>query len=287
MDTDTKWAMNEVLPNIKHNLEKQALVPVSHSKLSLLLSCPKAYNYTYVDKIERKDADGVIDTNVGTFIHEVLEKVVPALYIRKKTNMSEPLDMDLIWASIINSNTKRPLTSLELDKAEEMRDNVYDIATRVVDMLLQEHLNVEVEYYIGLDKGLKSFKKQHFTQTFIHGYIDLFGVSTNNPKCLLLDYKTYARGSETDSKVREQLEIYAILLFLKYPHIQYIEAGVAYIPDNLIVTVPIMRDELRNMLTRYELKVDKAIDTLRKEYDVAKPGTHCKWCSFKYKCTSK
>lgn len=282
------WALTKVLPQIKDNLEKQALLPVSHSKLNLLLTCPKAFEYAYLNRIERKDADMVEDTNVGTFIHEVLEQAVPALLMNRKLNsvVKIGLDLDLIWAHVLNNEKKRPLTSIELDKAESMREATYAIAERMVDFLVKNNLDVEVEFYIGLDKSLKSFKKQHFTQTFISGYIDLFGISAKNPTCLLVDYKTYSRTNDTDAKITDQLNIYAILTFLKYPHLQSITAGIAYVPDNFIVTNPIERGDLPKLLTEFEHKIHKAIHTLRTERGTMKPGVHCKWCSYKYACSA-
>lgn len=283
MDDTLFWVYNTVLPELRDNLEKQALVPVSHSKISMLLNCPKSYEYAYVSRSPAEDSEGIIDTNVGTFIHEVLERAVPVRLNNIKLGMS--YDFDLIWASVLNNKQKRPLTSLEIEKAESMRDNTSAVVESVIDLLTHNKLDPEVECFIGLDKELKSFKKQHYTRTFIHGYIDLLGISPTNDAALILDYKTYSKNNDTDAIVRDQLEIYAILLFMKYPHINRVRAGVAYIPDNTINISIIDRSELRTMVTHYRDKLNRALEVISTEKGIAKPGVHCRWCSFKYLCS--
>lgn len=282
---DTGYFIKEYMIPIKDTLLKNTLAPISHSKLSTLLSCPKAFDLTYKKKEKRKEPEDVIDTNVGSFIHEFLERAVPALWTNNKANRET--DLDLIWANVLKGKTKRPLTSLELLKADGMRDNTYNIAHKIVNMINKDNLYVEVEYFVGINSQLNSYTKGSYLNTLINGYIDLLGISDNGHKCLLIDYKTYAQGDETDAKVREQLEIYAILLMLKYKHINEIEAGVAYIPDDLVVTTTIYRNELEDMLKRYTSKLNNAVQVLKTELGVPKPGIHCKWCYYQYMCTSK
>ena len=104
---DTGYFIKEYMIPIKDTLLKNTLAPISHSKLSTLLSCPKAFDLTYKKKEKRKEPEDVIDTNVGSFIHEFLERAVPALWTNNKADRET--DLDLIWANVLKSKTNKIL----------------------------------------------------------------------------------------------------------------------------------------------------------------------------------
>lgn len=110
-------------------------------------------------------------------------------------------------------------------------------------------------------------------EAWVKGIVDLHYLEGETLK--LFDYKS---GREYPTH-RGQLELYAILGLLKYPHAQRAESGAVYIDGGYTGQEgSIIRPMLPHLIGKWSERA------LRMEADVdfiASPGSACRWCPYK------
>lgn len=106
--------------------------------------------------------------------------------------------------------------------------------------------------------------------------VDLTWLEDGGRTVQLRDYKS---GKVNEAKHAEQLELYAVYGFVKYPEAQQVIALPWYV-DHGLAGAPITFDGRRE-LTRLQRKWEKSVGPLFADRQFkAKPGAQCKWCPF-------
>lgn len=286
----TQVEVLKALQEFKEIADKNHFGVISYSKLSTLLNCPFCFRASYIKRYAKKGLELYTKATVGKFVHGYLERLAP-LVADKYDNLND-VDADLIWASLLKSPQYSNFTQQELDEAESLRDAATNIGFKLGQKYNKSTHSFITEEFIGIDHTLKSFTKPpKYIESFITGYIDVLCIPKNTSaqgevakEALLLDYKTYNKLKDGYEIVRPQLELYALLLFYKYPDLQKINAEVMYVPDEQEDYRTYTREDLPTLVNNFRnilLQCEKnAVLHTREKWK----GRHCEWCGYKYIC---
>lgn len=287
MGTEIEIAGNAKDVNIDADKEvtdsffEYGLTPLSYSKINTLYKCPLMFKLRYVDKQKGEEAPKQADTNVGTFIHKVLEYSL--LKASSFGYTMEIIDFDLIWHTL---SKQLGLTHQEYNQAQEQRIHTERVLERIIGMINRYGLTVKPESKFTLDRNLQVKNNTVYRDTLFIGYVDFLGVTNSN--CIILDYKTFRYKEDSEEDVKRQLAIYQYIAFKKFQNIKGVQVGVCYTPDEYIklqnMTSRDSFTEIHNDFIEYLKKFKNEFDRLSKEGFSPVPGKMCDWCVYYKKC---
>lgn len=212
--------------------------------MNLYSQCPKRFKYARIDKIPSEGTDRTALIKGGA-VHDMLEKFPEA-----STFAAAPK-----YQPIVDNFIKSDLGKKYFSRS----------STREHKFALNNKLE-ECSYY---DKE----------NILVRGSIDYM--------CLidgvlnLIDWKT---GKYRDEKYQDydQLILYSIFIFLKYPHINKIIISYVYVEHDLENRVELVRENLNN----YVQELISKIKTIENDYEFKKNPTHlCNWCDYQLHCS--
>ena len=220
----------------------------SYSKISTYKQCPYKFKLLYIDKIGKPVVNEALIK--GSKIHSLLEN----------------------YESVINQYTENPQNLEYLGIVLEFAKS--DIGH---DILNKQSIR---EHCVKFDKDLNANDSLSKKETYLIGYIDRINLSSGIE---LIDYKT---GKYKDPKFQdfEQLSIYGLYMFSKYPDIESILLRYVYVEhcreNSKLITradSAIIKQLLINDLNQIQNEV---------EYP-KKPQKLCDWCEFVDLCQTK
>ena len=220
----------------------------SYSKISTYKQCPYKFKLLYIDKIGKPVVNEALIK--GSKIHTLLEN----------------------YESVINQYTENPQNLEYLGIVLEFAKS--DIGH---DILNKQSIR---EHCVKFDKDLNANDSLSKKETYLIGYIDRINLSSGIE---LIDYKT---GKYKDPKFQdfEQLSIYGLYMFSKYPDVESILLRYVYVEhcreNSKLITradSAIIKQLLINDLNQIQNEV---------EYP-KKPQKLCDWCEFVDLCQTK
>jgi len=247
-------------------MDKKELNRFSFSGISTFQSCPKSFEYHYIQELP--EAFSSIEAHMGTTVHEVIRWV----YERRDGQKPDPSVVELksqytgIWKSALSETVKvikKGRTSS--DYFNLGFDLMVSFFQRVISADKSETFHLEHEFEIPLNDKVR-----------YKGVIDR--VSRQPDGTLrITDFKTGRVKHPLDTL---QLPSYAMYVFQQNPD-QEIELCYEDLKEGRTVTVPFKRedaDSVREKLIENISEIHKA--------DVfdARPSMLCLWCGYNHIC---
>lgn len=256
-------------------------LPLSYSKVKSLLSCPLKYCKTYVDKGKKGTPFDPSPAVVGKFVHGVLEACVVRTTVFGMTE--EGADFDKTWGDMYNSC---PLTKEEKEMLQPLRSPTERILKRVMAVATKHQLQLKSEQSFNITRKGLSVPAADWNNRLLYGYQDLLAINAQQTQALILDYKTHAPSEDNQEAADLQTQLYTLANFLRYPRLQKIQAGGAYIPTEDILLTTFKREDARALVDSVTGMLEEFIATHPKEGEVFEPttGKHCEWCNFSEGC---
>ena len=224
--------------------------PYSFSRMSSYETCPKKFQFSYIDKIPVNRSTTALDK--GSYIHHCLE-LHPA-----KPSQFYNIDKEL------------------LDQYDIIIKDFLD--SEVGSKVLSE-LNIGKEIDFGLTKDFKicSFDD---TDAILRGSVDRLNQVGN-----VLHVVDYKSGKAKDVKYQsyKQVMLYAIWIFRNpiFNSVNEVIGSYVYVEHNKVNEKIFYRSELLNSVKEY-VTIIKTIENDEKFYK--KEGRLCDWCDFKDIC---
>ena len=217
--------------------------PYSYSKLSTHISCPRKFKYAYIDKAPKSETDKTALLKGGA-IHSIIES-----HPEKSSHKLAPKYQD-IANNFINSN------------------------------LGQKYLSVQkvAEASFGLDKDFRPVGYSD-KNAIIRGYIDHVCVLDNVLN--IGDWKT-GRLREERFQDYNQLKIYGVYFFQRYPTLDTIRISYVYV-EHEEAENPMLLE--RKYLEHYIKIIKDYILAVETDDCFDKNKTKlCDWCEYKEHC---
>jgi hypothetical protein len=248
--------------------------PWSISKAGLEGTCPKQFQYKYIDKTAAEVA-AHSTSRVGTTAHKILELCAGGT--SKK-------------AAITTAVEENKLTINEIETLATMQDNI-DAFLVKFDFFCKENGVTEVllEKQWGLDSdgNAVGFKDPN---CFFRGVVDL-GVVTRDKDLVVIDHKSgKASDISKGDKYKKQLNSYAVMGLANVGDIGGFRGAINFLQGkDLIQWLPYVDAEhIKNRLTPWLFRhINEMAANLVAQYE-ARPKLRwpCEWCSYQLSCSS-
>jgi putative RecB family exonuclease len=232
------------------------------------LSCPKRYEFNYVERVPRPDFKPPEHWRFGTVVHAGLEAAYKVFQERELTGrltQVEPSALAAVRASW--EEELMPTRGGELDRA-------LGIVSGTLDKLVEHHENV-----LGVEELLLGHTPGGIP--FV-GYADLIR-RADAVTVEIRDYKVTAKTSTAkELQVNPQGNLYAMICREKFPWAERILFSHLY-PNHgaKLVQTSISAESMEAVIDKFEA-VGDAIN-LADDFP-AKPGEHCGWCAYNDIC---
>jgi CRISPR/Cas system-associated exonuclease Cas4 (RecB family) len=229
--------------------------PYSFSKINCFKTCPKQFEFTYVNKIAPDDTyTDPIFFQRGRFVHEYIAHRLSGGAGELYGFDSLPVEDKMNLIDNANETLNNDYVSMTFN---------YDVTKIENEIRFDENLLPGNDYSWGADHT-------------VTGKVDYYAVD-GNLGCII-DWKS---GNYQDTSNFDQLELYAVWLFQNFPKITEVDLLFYYVEHQKfnIKTVTIedvikFRNKLGNSIELIENTVD---------FDVT-PSPSCKYCKFLNTC---
>ena len=217
--------------------------PYSFSAMNTFVQCKRKYKYQKIDKIDPGPRDMTALLKGGA-VHDILEK-----YPQKSTHKLAP-------------------------KYQHIADKF--ISSELGQLYLKEDSVREFKFSINNKLEFRSFGDK---SSMFRGAMDHIIIIDN--KLHIIDWKT---GKYREQKYQDysQLIYYAVMLFIKYQHVDEITISFVYIEHMLENKLVLQREHFHNHL-RDLVTTIRDIET--EEEFPKNPSALCDWCEFQEHCS--
>jgi len=238
----------------------------SYSKISTFLKCPKAYKYSYIDKVE-EDFDS-IERFMGHAVHETLEWVLANGYATLM-HLDECLDF---YKNQWKNNYSSFVKVIKRDKTSEDYYALGEIMLRDYFHILHEREREEV---IALENRFEYPLNKNITYT---GIIDCISRKQDGT-ISITDYKT---GSMRDVNSNlNQIKSYAMHIFDEY-NVRTVELKLDYLQEKKSVVSIYTSREAVSEIIPYLLNNIEIIANASNFY--RSKSILCDWCGYNSNC---
>lgn len=271
----------QILPLIQRLAEKENILPLSYSKVRLLLACPRQFKLRYLDKAEGGIALDKESAVVGKFLHAVLQYCLDKGQHFGYTE--DTVDYDLTWMQVAK---QAGLTSKEYDMAQDMRMCTENVLSRVLSAVRSHELQVitEANLVMRLDGEVRS--NARWPDRFFTGIADFLGLSKNKSRALIIDYKSHPYSEERRRDEEIQTGIYALLTFLRFPTVRTIQAGCAYLPEEKVdLFATYHRDDPKLVVLVVDF-LTEFLEKLESTCFAPEASKFCDWCTYSAGCSA-
>ncbi len=223
--------------------------PYSFSKIHTFFECQKKFEFSYVNKIEIDD--NFIDPiyfRRGRFLHAyIADRLKGGDGMTLKGNISVEDKLELIEFADISLEHEYISMTYDFDKNH-------------------------IEQYISLDNNLNVNTSK--SNSCFSGYIDYYAI--HDDFAIIVDWKT---GKFKENPNFEQLELYAIWLFQKYPEITEIDLVFFYAEHNKFIMKTITPDIINSIKNDIMDKIKIIENTNEFLISETKQCLHCPFCN--------
>lgn len=247
--------------------------PYSHSKLSTFETCPRQFDYRYVQRIPR-DTESV-EAFVGKRAHEILERLYYHLGRHgRPPSLRQVLDRyRQDWEFHWHENVQ--IVRKERD-AEFYRMH----GQRCLESYYRKHYPFEDGETVALEHQI-SIRLDEEGEYRARGIIDRL-VRREAGSYEIHDYKTSATRPPRNRLARDrQLSLYQLGVLQAFPEAERVDLVWHYLAFGQTISMTRSPEELERVRT----EAIKSIDTIEAatEYP-ARPGPLCRWCEYRDLC---
>lgn len=224
---------------------------LSPSKMSKFLTCPQAFDYKYVQGLEEESGQAAVN---GSCVHEALE----LLYECEPWNRTLGKALESLDAAF------KQWPEADLERCQELVRNLFDLEDPTTVNCRRTEMDLELPW------GEHSLK----------GIIDRVDVEDDG--YVIVDYKTGKAPNDEDLDEKALgVKFYAWLGQLAFGSLP-VRVKLLYLGTPQAITFDVSKAMVRGI----ELKASAAVSAIEEGGLVARPGLHCRWCSFKEICPS-
>ncbi len=248
----------------------------SHSRLSAFESCPKKFEYRYVQRI---DADSEsIEGFLGKRVHEVLERLYRFARRGQVPSLARVLNrFRVLWEEQYEPERVRVVR-------EEMHADVYrESGERCLSNYYRRHYPFDADETLGIEQRV-TFALDAEGSYRMQGVIDRV-VRSRDGGIEIHDYKTGARVPGQQQLDRDrQLALYQLGLARRYGSGQPFRLVWHYLLSDQVRRSTRSAEQLEAL--RHET-IDR-IEQIRAETEWApRPGPLCRWCEYRERCPAQ
>lgn len=257
---------------------RKKLMYISKSKKKLFDTCPLAFKFSYIDKIEQAPN---VYFEVGIEVHDFIEKFFNTVEIDDK--------MELVGLSRINFHANMPYV-----------ENVYSYKKNVARFEIQRWEKIK-EAGFGSDFFFPVMNEKEFKIN----NPKLVGIVDRVHKCMKTDKFAYAHedfkdgdlvivenktGKPTSNKImgyEEDLLWYKIIIEIAHPELAPLKWGSIYFPyNNATHNFRLSQSACRTLAESIKKTRQQIQENIESGEWEAKPSPkNCKWCSFNKICS--
>jgi len=276
--------------SFNENAQALGLAKFSYSKLSVGHKCPFRYQKQFVER--QKPTNGVdgASANIGTLLHEVMERCLRRFNETKETVTAEAIRRVVAGAYDVVM-TKTACTELEATQLMAFDDSIQLMMYRILALAEKKQSKIYVELELAIDQNFNHVPYYDKT-AFFRGKIDLALVNPGGA-CAILDHKTGYRtlkGHENQLRVYEVLAAFALAPVVLREHnisLKTIQTGLNFVADEAFewsspISVETARERNRDWFIQWVNSISD--ETVA---GVIKRGRHCNWCGYRSFCGSK
>jgi len=237
---------------------------LSVSKAKTFKDCKAKYNFSYIEKLPKKDWEHL---SFGKFVHEILERFY-------KYRIAGNEDPDHILVSL---SCKESLVEWRGKLSDESLDLSKDMINQFIKKLKydkENHLNpnviaVEKDFNISIDD-----------KVLLLGFIDRVQIDRDGIMCVA-DYKT-SKSMAYLKKDFLQLQTYAMALFLENPDVEIIRGSYIMLRHKFVeITKEFRRNDVMSLIdTFYDYYEQIGNEKLFRP----KVTPLCGWCDYLENC---
>jgi putative RecB family exonuclease len=248
----------------------------SHSRLSSFESCPKKFEYRYLQRIvpESESIEGFL----GKRVHEVLERLYRFTRNGRVPSLPRVLQrFRTLWEEHYDAERVRVVR-------EEMHADIYrESGERCLENYYRRHYPFDADETLGVEQRV-AFALDDRGRYRMQGVIDRV-VRARDGGIEIHDYKTGARVPRQQQLDRDrQLALYQLGMAPRYGRSQ---------PFRLVWHYLLSNQERRSTRSAEQLEELRRatmglIDRIRAETEYEpKPGPLCRWCEYRDRCPAQ
>lgn len=270
--------MQEIFSTLAQHPGAMAL---SFSRVNLLLNiCPFQWKCRYEDRLKAAVPPSDPAMEAGKAIHKVLEEAVNRSRLHNYEEGRE--DFAYFLESAVNASSSEVGALVS-----SMGASTKEVLEKVLSVVRKHKAQTYTERRLLLSKVGKPMDYfRTWNDVGWIGYVDLELIT--KPKMIILDYKSEHFTEEREKSVKGQTAMYAYMEFQRYPDLQKIQTGCAYLKDGKIVMdETIKRDELPeikdSLLELYARYLEAVVSGDREP----RASKYCAWCGYTNLCPLK
>lgn len=253
----------------------------SFSQLKLYQSCPKQYEFRYLNTFENEEHDSLFLLQ-WTIIHETLRRLYQKISVFSLPKKEEVF-------SYFQSKREELLPQHSfLDLKDQTVTEAHQITKQQLSLYYDQQFPFEGETIIGLEQKLFAKLDERFT---FSATIDR--ITKKDDTFIIYDYKTNKNLTpEILASHREQMYLYARALQQNYgKYFSHIEIHIEYLALQKTEIWTVESNELQESLQK-NIQLCKEIETKKEQYKIlndpnlfpTQKGEICKRCSFMSIC---
>lgn len=254
---------------------------LSFSRVNLLLNiCPFQWKCRYEDRLKAESPPSDPAMEAGKAMHKVMENAVNT----SRIHGYEPgADSYAYFMECAEQHEKPEVWEL----VQTMQAPARAVLDRILEVIVRHRAQAFTERRLLLSRVGKPMDYfRTWNDVGWIGYVDLELLTRQ--KMLILDYKSEHFTEEREKSVKEQTSMYAYMEFLRYPALQKIQTGCAYLKDGSIVMddtierddLPEITGTLRDLYARY-------LDAVASGSREPRQSKYCAWCGYTTMCPLK
>ena len=255
-------------------------LPMSWSRVNLLLTCPRQFDLRYRQKV--KEVAPPCDPSAaeaGKLMHSVLEYAMfrcgnNRTYTYEDSGYEGLFDRIITQAAL--PETRERMLSLRAPSAR--------VLAKMIGMAAKFGATTMVEKRLAMDKAWVPMTNNFSWRTAAWaGFVDLIMLAGD--RAIIADYKSEPWSEDKANSTEMQTLLYAYALMKLFPQAHSVQTVTAFLPDECISPsgtyrredLSAMEERIRNLFTEY-LAALEAGDTAPRRSKL------CQWCGYSANC---
>jgi RecB family exonuclease len=239
---------------------------LSVSKTKTFLDCKQRFQYTYIQKLPRKEHSFHV---LGKFCHKVLEDF-HNVYIKHNSILPLNVEMGNAYQAALQEYGSRMTPEMKKECHQIIDEYLRIVSNDKMNNLSANVLDVEKSFELPINENL-----------LLLGQIDRIQLDSDNV-LHLADYKT-AKEKKYLKNDWFQLMTYGFVMLNENPSLERIRCSYIMLRHNFeYITKEFTAEELWKVKDQYLEYAKKMIE--EKEFPT-KPSILCKWCDFLELCS--
>ena len=248
----------------------------SHSRLSVFESCPRAYKYRYIDRVELEPESESIEAFMGSRVHETLEKLYRDLRLSKENTLEELLAH---YADAWHRNWHE---NVRIVKKGYTPENYFDTGARCIASYYRRYHPFNESRTLGLEQvifiDIEGYR--------LRGFIDRLALREDG-HYEIHDYKTSQYLPPLKHFQRDrQLALYQIGVEEMWGDAEEVDLVWHYLVHEREIRVKRAEEEIEEIKAQVVEQIRKIERAEEEDNFPAVESSLCPWCEFQPLCPS-